>query len=92
MYLIVIVFYLIGIVSFIETILEKWGFFDYLQLKGSDSESMFLYKLTSCRFCMRFHLTWITFVIISLLYDRNVMLFLVPFAAIGFIKIIKCKK
>ena len=92
MYLIVIVFYLIGLVSFIEKILEKWGFYNYIQQKGSSGNSMFIYKLTSCRFCLRFHLTWIVFLIVALFYNRNVIICLVPFAVIGFINLLRCEK
>ncbi len=92
MYLLVIIVYLIGLVSFIEKILEKWGFYDFIQEKGALDSSLFIYKLTSCRFCLRFHLTWIVFLSLYFFYNRNVILVLVPFAVIGFINLLRCKK
>lgn len=55
--------YLCGIVSFIEALFDKFYVWDLLNKKASESKSLFLYNLTSCRFCIRFHLTWLIYML-----------------------------
>jgi len=53
--------YLTGLVSFTEAIFDKFNFWEKIQRLGANSDSEFIYKLTSCMFCIRFHLTWIIY-------------------------------
>lgn len=55
---------LLGIVYFIDAIFNKYHVWKLIEKKGS-KQSKFVYKLTSCRFCMNFHLNWIVILMLG---------------------------
>lgn len=63
--------YLLGIVAFVEGILDKYNLYYWIQKHGANSESEFIYKLSSCRFCIRVHLTWIMYILAFYMWDSN---------------------
>lgn len=61
-----LIIYLTGFVSFTECMFDKFNVWDYLQEKGSKSNFKIIYDLVSCRFCIRFHITWLLYLIFFL--------------------------
>lgn len=51
---------IIGIVVFIDLLFGKWEIWNKLYEWSTKSKSKFIYKLFKCRFCLMFHLSFIT--------------------------------
>mgnify|MGYP000554295943 FL=1 len=80
------IFVIYGLVLFLDKFFEKKGIWEWIQLKGSKSSSGTVFKLTSCRFCLLFHVSWIiTFICSSFglfgLFSWDVLI--VPFVVSG---------
>ena len=58
----------IGLNFFIDAIFEKFEIWDLIEEKGS-KRSEFVFKLTSCRFCLHFHINWILIVLFGFLSE-----------------------
>lgn len=71
-----------GLVLFIEALFDKWGFWYDLHEYGV-KKNRFVYDLTSCMFCVRFHLSWITTLILCLLTGFEDYSILIPFIVSG---------
>lgn len=54
----------IGLNFFIDAMFEKFGVWEIIESKGS-RKSKFIYKLTSCRFCLHFHINWILILLLG---------------------------
>ena len=54
----------IGLNFFIDAMFEKFGTWELIEEKGS-KKSEFIYKLTSCRFCLHFHINWILILLLG---------------------------
>lgn len=76
------------LVAFVDAINEKHYLYDKLHKRFSNTKSKFIYKLTSCQFCIRFHLGWILFVLFTILDIFNLTYLLIPFCVAGLIKMI----
>ena len=73
----------IALISFLDAIFEKIGMWEMLQKAAADQESKFLYKLSSCRFCIKFHMSVIMVVTIGFVDGFNLNLVTIPFLASG---------
>lgn len=77
------------LVSFFLSIFDKfyiWGFFEKL---ASVMRFKFLYKLFSCRYCITFHLTWMTYLVIVVFEYLNITQVFIPFFVFGLLNIVK---
>lgn len=82
------IFIVFGLVMFINAIFEKWSVWDDISRIGSNTTSEFLFKLTTCRFCLLFHIGWIVTIVVGLFGTFSWPLLAVPFIVGGFIHII----
>lgn len=81
------IFVVVGLVLFFNQLFEKWGIWDWIQKEGSESNFETIFKLTSCRFCLLFHLSWIVTLIYGCFNSFGWSLLIVPFIVSGLISI-----
>lgn len=75
--------------SFVDALLDKWLVYRYLMKRASAGNSRFLYDLMSCRFCIMFHISWISCILPVVLIGFEYEYILVPMLASGLIKLIE---
>lgn len=79
------IFIVFGLVLFIDAMFEKWSIWNDIAKIGSRSTKEWIFKLTTCRFCLLFHIGWIVTVIVGLFGTISWPLVIVPFVVGGFI-------
>ncbi len=72
-----------GIVEFINAIFEKYFVWNWLMEKGANQRSKFIYKLSSCRFCLRFHLSVFILVLYGFYTGFDLGMLFIPFVCSG---------
>tara|TARA_R110000851_G_scaffold108617_1_gene230032 strand:- start:18274 stop:18549 length:276 start_codon:yes stop_codon:yes gene_type:complete len=80
-------FVILGLVLFLNQLFEKLKIWEWIQERGSISRSEFIYKLTSCRFCLIFHLSWILTLVSSVFGGFSWDVLIVPFVVSGLTQI-----
>jgi len=81
------IFVVMGLTMFVNQIFEKYGIFEWIQKVGSGSSSETIFQLTSCRFCLLFHLSWMITLVYCLFNDVGWSILIVPFVVSGLIQI-----
>jgi len=71
------------LVVFFSGLMEKWNLDTALQSWASGSNSKFLYRLSQCEFCIDFHLSWISTLLVGVCLGYEWGMILVPFIASG---------
>lgn len=77
-----------GLIQFVDVILTKFDLWDLVQRWGSNSDSELMFQLTSCRFCLWFHLGWILTVVFGIFTGFEWWLLVVPFIVSGLTSLI----
>ena len=70
---------LVGLMGFLEALFIKFSVWTKLEFIGSKSKYKLIYKLLSCRFCFKFHISWIIYallVFLGFLKDFNLLVLL----------------
>lgn len=76
-------FIVFGMVHFINALFEKTGVWDWIEQQGSKANSKFIFDLSFCRFCLLFHLGWITTVVVACFGHATWSWLTVPFIVCG---------
>ena len=79
------IFVVLGFVMFTDAMFEKFGVWSWIQFRGSKSGKEWIFKLTTCDFCMHFHLAWIITILYGVVNGLEWHLIAVPFIVSGFI-------
>lgn len=88
MRIIEIIIIIATLIAFVDALDRKHGIYDWFHKRCANTGSKLLYRLSSCQFCIRFHLGWILFVLFSILDLFNITYLLIPFGVAGLLKII----
>ena len=81
------IFVILGLVLFVNQLFVKWDVWAWFKLKGMKSKFEFFFKLSTCRFCLLFHVSWILTFIYSLFGSFGWDALVVPFVVSGLIQI-----
>lgn len=82
------IFVVLGLTLFINAVLEKWNLWDMIHEIGSKTSSEWIYRLTTCRFCVLSHICWIVTIIVGAFGGFSWSLLVVPLVVSGFIHLI----
>ncbi|MGB0896923.1 MAG: hypothetical protein ACPGRW_06345 [Flavobacteriaceae bacterium] len=80
---------LVGFTSFNYALLDKWGFFHFLQQKAATGQSEFFYRAVNCQLCLTFHLSALVYGVLLLTGQLTECSFIALIAANGIIKLIR---
>lgn len=72
-----------GLVLFVNQLFIKKGIWTKIQERGSISRFEWIYKLTSCKFCLIFHLCWMVTFFYGVFNGFEWCLLIVPFVVSG---------
>jgi hypothetical protein len=79
------IFIVFGLVWFTNAMFEKLNIWDDISRIGSNTSSEWVFKLTSCQFCVLFHIGWMWTIIVGAFNGFSWALLIVPFVVGGFI-------
>jgi len=80
------------LVYFVDAMFFKFNVWENIKVFGANNaKSMFIFKLSFCRFCLMFHIGWIITVLYGLFFGFEWSLLLVPFIVAGLTRIIERK-
>ena len=77
----------LGLVLFMNQLFEKKEIWNWIQQRGSISRSEWIFKLTSCRFCLLFHIAWMLTLVYSVFNSFEWDMLMVPFIVSGLTQI-----
>lgn len=84
-----ILIYTVLMVGFFDGLLSKFKAYDRFEVFASGRESKLIYQLSKCRFCIMFHLGWITSCLVFPFVYFDILTWLTPFAVSGALKLVK---
>lgn len=82
-----ILFVTILLTFFVKALMEKFSVWYILENYGRKSRYKFIYKLTTCQFCVLFHLGWVLWFLVMFFESLGIMYVLMPFCVSGALKI-----
>lgn len=74
-------------IHFVDAILQKFNLWKDIEFWGSNTDSELIFQLTSCRFCVMFHLGWILTVAVGLFLGFSWSMLVVPFVVSGLVSL-----
>lgn len=72
-----------GLVMFLNEMFVKFNVYGFMEKMAADAKTKFMNELLQCRFCIRFHLTWITTIAYGGFCGFFWLLVVVPFVVSG---------
>ena len=84
-----IIIYTVLMVGFFDGLLLKFDVYGRFEKYASGNVPKLLYQLSKCKFCILFHLGWISSLVVIPFVYFDVHIFLTPFAVSGALKLIK---
>jgi len=75
----------LGLMFFIDALFVKWDVWEMISKLGSSTKSLFVYKMTQCRFCLMFHFSIIITIVYGIFSSFSFDLTIIPFVVGGFI-------
>jgi hypothetical protein len=82
------IFIVLGLVMFVDALFEKWGVWEYIAKVGSGSSSETIFQLSQCEFCLKFHLSVVLTLILSIFVGFEWSILIVPGVVSGLIRLI----
>lgn len=84
-----LIIYTVLMVGFFDALLSKFHAYSKFEKFASTTDSKLLYQLSKCKFCILFHLGWITSMLVIPFIYFDAIVLLTPFAVSGALKLIK---
>jgi hypothetical protein len=79
---------ILGVVNFIDALFIKFGIWDLIALEGSKVNSEFVFQLSRCEFCLKFHLATVSTLVLICFTGFEWGVLIVPVVVSGLIHLI----
>jgi hypothetical protein len=86
---IILITYTVLMVGFFDALLSKFDVYGRFEKYASNDAPKLIYKLSKCRFCILFHLGWVSSVVVIPFVIYDITIILTPFVVSGALKLIK---
>ena len=84
-----IIIYTVLMVGFFDGLLLKFDVYGRFEKYASGDVPKLVYQLSKCKFCLKFHLGWLTSLLVIPFVYFDICIFLTPFVVSGALKLLK---